>query len=105
MSSQLDQDKADIIAALDYRSGPDSVNSLYLGSMAVGMICHAVGIKYSDPVDRREAIHNATREQIDKALEACVAVIAHMKAHPTETCPTCGTPGVSLSRLAQKEDS
>lgn len=90
----LDRDKADIIAALDYRSDPDSVNSVYLGSMAVGMICYAVGIKYSDQVDRREAIRNATREQIDDALQVCAGVIAHMKAHPTTTCPTCGTKGV-----------
>ena len=94
MTAKLDEDKADIIAALDYRSGPDSCNSVYLGSMAVGMICHAVGIKYSDAVDRREIIRTASREQIDKALKIAKPVIDHMKEHPTAICPTCGTRGV-----------
>ncbi len=101
MEMKLESDKADIIAALDYRSGPDSCNSLYLGSMATHSICQAFGGSLGDVgFDLRKAIKDGTRRQVDKALESCASVIEYMKKHPTGRCPTCGTKGIDLQSIA-----
>lgn len=95
MTDQLEQDKADILAALNYRSGPDSCNSIYMGSMATAMVYHAVGLKYGMG-DLVAAIETASEDQVLRALDACRGVINYMKMYPTTTCPTCGTRGVTI---------
>lgn len=89
---QLELDKADIIAALDYRSGPDT---LALGSIATARIYHTFGMRYGQG-DLRAAIRAGSRAQINEALRGCVSVITDMRDHPTGKCPVCGTNGVSL---------
>lgn len=95
MTDQLEQDKADILAALEYRSGPDSCNSVYMGSMATASVYHAMGLNYGEG-DLVAAIKSAGSGQIANALDACRGVIRYMKMYPTTTCPTCGTRGVTI---------
>lgn len=91
----LDEMKADLLAVLDYRSGPDSCNSIYVGSMASAQIYHAFRMRYGYG-DIREAIRGGSLRQVEQAYEVAKHTIAYMKAHPRQTCPCCGTVGVQI---------
>ena len=77
-----------ILGVSIYRSGTDSVNSVYLGSYGHSSLQHALGrpadVSYSDWIPQ------ASDEQIDKALAKTWPTIKYMKANPVKRCPCCG---------------
>lgn len=78
-----------IKAAVNYRSGTDSVGSVYMGSLSVGRLHHVLGGSYSkDALD--DLLDKATVVQLDAGLEVCLRYIKYMREHPTEKCPCCG---------------
>lgn len=78
-----------IVRAMDYKSGPDSCNSVYLGSMARHSTFMALGshITRGTLID---ALAKATDAQLNAALDVCANVIRYMLENPRTTCPTCG---------------
>ncbi|WP_266032419.1 hypothetical protein [Brucella intermedia] len=75
--------------AREYRSGTDSCNSVYMGSMAISMLCRALGGIYgNDDVDY--LLTKASDHNLDTALNVCASYIKTMEQHPTKPCPCCG---------------
>lgn len=91
-----DDDKRGLILqASNYRSGQDSVNSVYMGGMATSMMRHALGESGGAMLlaQRRklsDLLLDASTPQLDKALDVCAWVIKYMREHPTVKCPCCG---------------
>ena len=87
--TRLEKEKL-IQEASVYRSGPDSCNSLYMGSLAIGSLYYALnGIKSRDTL--AELLGRASDAQIDAALGVCANIIKYMRENPTKACPTCGS--------------
>lgn len=78
-----------ILDATKYRSGADSINSVYMGSMALASLYCALGKQYGR--DSLEiAIATASEIQIQAALKICAPYIEYMIKYPTKHCQTCG---------------
>ena len=89
MGIKMERDKELIRRAMVYRSGSDSCNSMYMGSMSTARLYYILGLKYGD-VGFDEALEDATRKQLDKLLEACDNIIEYMKKYPMKRCSHCG---------------
>lgn len=85
-------DRELIRQALKYRSGSDSIGSVYMGSMATARVYHLLNLSYgfTERAEFDKALDSADRETIDKILEVCRSVIEYMQKHPTTRCPLCG---------------
>jgi len=84
------EQKRDLIrAALSYRSGQDSINSVYMGSMATFSAMGALGERYGFG-NLERGLANASEDQIDACLKVCKRTIDYMLKHPTSKCPCCG---------------
>lgn len=85
----LDQKRDLIRRAADYKSGSDSCNSVYMGSLATHTMMLALG---ADPKswDLEAPLAKAGPTQIDKALDVCASIIWYMQKHPTTKCSQCG---------------
>lgn len=91
IDSRLEADRELIIAATTYRSGNDSIGSVYMGGMAMSMLGAIIGHGgWHDDRRLADVIRAAPRAKIDKALEHCKSIIDYMQAHPVEKCPCCG---------------
>ena len=88
--------KEEILAAVEYRSGTDSCNSLYMGSMARSQLLRHLGSSHRTD-NTESALEKASMEQLEKAHAFCEPYLAHRAKHPTGTCPTCKTHGVPQS--------
>jgi hypothetical protein len=93
-----DEDRALIRAAMAYRSGADSINEVYLGSMAKAGLYHVLGLRLTSE-DFDKALDQANRMQLDLLLSGCKHVIEYMRTHPVTRCPCCGQI-VSADRMA-----
>lgn len=81
--------KQEILAALEYRSGNDSCNSVYAGSMKLAQVISLLGGSYGkDSVEH--LLETATCEQIAAAHRSLSFLIGFMHKHPVKKCPTCG---------------
>jgi hypothetical protein len=96
--------------AASYRSGADSCNSLYMGSMATHSLYCALGgtSPLHDTLD--DLLSRATTAQLGAAMKVCDNIIRHMTKHPTKPCPCCGqiVPATKRSRgytLAMLEEA
>lgn len=84
------QEKCDkIYAAYQYRNGQDSINSVYMGSMATASLIHKLGGSYGYH-SVFELLETATNKQIDSAFEYCKPYIDCMEKYPTTKFPCCG---------------
>jgi len=88
-SSKLAEDRALIREAMVYRSGEDSCNSVYMGSMAIAGLYHVLGLRYGEG-NFAEALEKAGRKKVDALLKECKSMIVYMRAHPRKHCPCCG---------------
>lgn len=80
-------EKIKLIAdAREYRSGPDSCNSLYMGGMALANLRRALKGKPLDEIPDTPEGHAL----LDAGLDVCWHYISYMMQHPTKKCPTCG---------------
>lgn len=78
-----------ILAAKNYRSNQDSVNSVYMNSMTISTILHMLGGSYQkDSIS--DLIYEADEETIDKVFDFCKTYIDYMEKHPTKKCLCCG---------------
>lgn len=82
-------DRELIKAALVYKSGEDSYNTVYMGCMATAAVYGCFGLSYASG-DLTKAIDEGTDEQIAKAKEVCQSVIDYMLENPVTRCPCCG---------------
>ncbi len=84
--------RADLKAVINYRSGENSIGSVYLGGHAMAALLRCIGGKYGDfkgpPVE--ELIDCATEAQLTAACASVAHTIEFMKKHPVEKCPCCG---------------
>ena len=86
---QLEDDKALILGASRYRSGVDSIGSVYMGSHATAGVIHRLGGKYGkDGIE--DLLKAATPEQVAVTKEYAQSYITYMLAHPVKKCPCCG---------------
>lgn len=70
-----------IVAAKTFRSGPDSCNSVYMGSMAThSLFCSLGGDVLRESLD--DLLERATDQQISAALDVCANIIKHMGRGP-----------------------
>jgi len=69
-----------IVAASKYRSGPDSCNSLYMGSMATATLMNILGGTYAGRRSIFDLVKKATEHQLYKALEYCKPYLDSMDA-------------------------
>lgn len=83
-------DKELIKAALKYKSGADSCNSVYMGSMATARACAILGVGWPPSVKLADAVDNASDKVIERLLEHCQHYIDYMLEHPTTRCKSCG---------------
>lgn len=74
----LDRKKHWIRQAMAYRSGPDSCNSVYMGSMLTCRLITELGGEYGRS-SLESLLERATDSQVDKALHACAAVLSYMQ--------------------------
>lgn len=81
-------DRALILAAMKYRSGNDSCNSFYMGSMATAKLYHALGMKYGDD-DFEANLAIADDATVASVKAAAQHYIDYMLAHPVKRCPCC----------------
>lgn len=86
---------ARIIAALSYRSGADSVNSVYMGGMATAGVYSEVGLRYGhdSQEDLIAALHKASDKRLIAAFMRCRWVIEYMERNPRKVCPCCNGSG------------
>ena len=89
MGIKMERDKELIRRAMEYRSGSDSCNSLYMGSMATAGLYHILGLQYGKG-GFDEALEKARRKQVDQLLKACDNIIEYMKKYPMKRCSHCG---------------
>lgn len=83
------QEKIDLIKkASTYRSGADSINTVYMGSMAMSSLKRSLGGFHDDSLDL--LLINATEGQLRAALRECQPYIKTMIKKPTAPCPCCG---------------
>lgn len=84
--------KEEILAAMDYRSGEDSCNSVYVGSMAEARVYHICGHYYREAheISVKKLLDNASGHEIAEVHKYLKHYIDYMKKHPTKKCPTCG---------------
>lgn len=75
------QKEADILAALKYRSGPDSCNSLYAGSLQTSMVIQALGGSYGRD-GAADLLPKATDKMVNEAYKCLRNLIEYMKVHP-----------------------
>lgn len=90
-----DDDQADrdlIRKALVYRSGEDSCNSVYMGSMATALVWQVlkVDLLKQSRVDFDDALAKADRLQLDECMNIARSVIRYMDKNPVSRCPCCG---------------
>lgn len=90
-----DDDNADrdlIRKALAYRSGEDSCNSVYMGSLATAMLFGVLELNYGrTPASAfDDALATATRMQLDECMNIARSVITYMDKNPVSRCPCCG---------------
>lgn len=78
--------------AIRYRSGPDSINTVYLGSMAQMRLFTILRLSYSRDTweSFNAALKVATRDRLLKMVDVCKWVIEFMQKNPMRTCPCCG---------------
>lgn len=86
-----------IAAAAAYRSGNDSINTVYMGSMATASLYAALGLRYGQP-GFNERLAAADRPMLERAFAVCSNIIEYMQKHPTRKCPCCG--GIVSGRAA-----
>lgn len=81
LSLPQDRKKYWIKRAVDFRSGPDSCNSVYMGSMATCRLIIALGGEYGkstlDPLLERASV-----AQLDAALRVCAPVLNRLHEEP-----------------------
>lgn len=85
-------DRALILRAVSYRSGKDSCNSVYLGSLALHRLYQVfdLGYTHDSARDLAAAVERGTRTQLDQAMNIASNVILFMEENPRERCPCCG---------------
>lgn len=68
--AEVDKMRAEIKRAVRYRSGPDLMNTIYLGGLATGHILHLLGSSYGAiDVSLQGAIDDASDGQIEDVWE------------------------------------
>ena len=68
--AEVDKIRAEMKRAVRYRSGPDLMNTVYLGGLATAAIMRYLGSSYGDlGVSFQDAIDNASDGQIEEAYE------------------------------------
>jgi len=65
--AQVDKIRAEMKRAVRYRSGPDLMNTVYLGGMATARMFHLLGAEYGGDVSFQDAIDQASDGQIEEA--------------------------------------
>ena len=88
---ELAQIRQTILDAASYRSGPDSCNSVYLGSLGK----HSLYVALGGSIGRDslyELLDKATLEQLRAAEGICSSVIISMRTSPRMPCPVCKSP-------------
>jgi len=78
-----------IKAAAKYRSGSDSCNSVYMGSMATASLMRILGGSYGED-SLNDLLEKADAGRITSALEFCDPYIRRMLANPRRECLACG---------------
>lgn len=82
--------REEIKAVLKYRSGADSCNSVYVGSMATAKVCDILDITYgSDNINK--AIDKADLRVIHRVHKYLYpGYIKYMRKNPVTKCKKCG---------------
>lgn len=86
--AELD-DRALILAAMEYRDGNDSCNSFYMGSMATAKLYHALDLKYGGTVSFKETLMAASDDDVRRVKAIAQPYIDYMLKHPVHRCPSC----------------
>jgi uncharacterized membrane protein len=86
----IEDDRALILAAAKYRSGNDSCNAFYMGSMATCELYFILGAPGLPNIPLENILAKATPAQIEKAKTYAKPYIDYMIAHPVKVCPCCG---------------
>lgn len=89
MNFRLRQMKQEIIDVMDYKSGSDSCNSVYVGGLATAHVISVLGGSYGKD-SFKGLIEEATGGQIQKVHEYLKSYINYMLANPINKCPHCG---------------
>ena len=79
-----------LMAATTYRSGEDSCNSVYMGSMAHAGLMHALGGRYGQPPGYSVLIPPSSSTMLDAGIKSAIHTIEYMIANPRKPCPCCG---------------
>jgi len=87
----LKQRKDILIAVVNYKSGEDMCNSVYMGGMATAGLCRAIGRSYSHPeLSFKEHIEALAESKVTAGLKSAMHTIEYMLANPRKKCPCCG---------------
>lgn len=81
---------AEILKVWSYKSGEDSCNSVYLGSMEKGSVLHILGSTYASNTPIEELLDTADDAQVSKVHRKLNWIIVFMNANVVTTCPHCG---------------
>ncbi len=66
---EVDKLRAEMKRAVRYRSGPDLMNTVYLGGMATATLFRRLGAEYTGGLSIQEAIDQASDGQIELAWD------------------------------------
>lgn len=77
-------------AATTYRSGTDSCNSVYMGSIAHAILRRALGDGYPGTESYADLLPNVSNQRIMMGIEAAMHIIEYMLENPRKKCPCCG---------------
>jgi hypothetical protein len=72
----------DILDVMEYRSGPDSCNSVYVGSLMTAQVYHLLGIPYRPGVQIANGLQKADILEVEAVHKYLYDKIEYMKAHP-----------------------
>lgn len=84
----LKQKRKDLVAVWFYRSGEDSIGSVYLGSLVKTKILKILDA--GDDLSFYEKVRAANEEKVEKAYALVASTINYMHDHPMRRCPLCG---------------
>lgn len=79
----------DILDALEYKSGNDSCNSVYVGSLGTAIVVEILGGYYGKSYIPA-LLNVATEAQVRAAHKQLKRVITYMHKPPVKKCPHCG---------------